>query len=742
MYRFQIIANTKPGESIGIIGSAPQMGGWDITRCLRLSTSSERYPVWSIDTDLDLSNSLEYKYVYIKADGYAEWEGFGFNRWLPSPAEPEEVGTIVVDDGAFGYLQPYPFGYLEQPQAPQVKSALAQDGVKVLVVGSSVAQGHRAWMLRGWASMLGEVLQQQGHQLINMSELGANVQRTIDRFPKVVTPENPDVVIIALSLGNEGLAQCHTPHDRRAAQQRFERGLQQLIKMTWEMGALPILAGVYPHGDYRAEHAEILQETQKRMLTWGIPVLNWLGAVDDGQGRWKAGVSFDPAHPNTIGHKLMFEAIDLNLFEFDRPKLSQLRQRSEQAVSLYRDEAGFQLSSRPHQHLRISNPSTYRYTIAPYWQELQTVLRQKARLMPGIYIAEKPQMGILPYFSVQDNGMISTTLEVQIGADLEYRPAFEHLADNNQARLFYDGNLGIFRSGEQAVWIVNESEHEFYVHPMWKEICQVLKALPAGAYSDPTDPNAEFRTLMIGQNGLESRVKIAPRSAMFLTYQCPLSEIGRVAIVPLGARCAARMMLYKLGYDGPAYPYDLTRTTELSDIADMVVNGFEDMWNPEFLHYNATEKRIYHGKWKGLSFAHEVEEDEDPIHDMEPIHKRMKSRYEARAKRFQYTVQHSDKLLFVRNGYADRDGVIDLMEKLKIKCAGKPFRLLLTSPQPSEMYSDLPNVIHYNMDFDPDRMYADAEHWMDCAEVMRGILQSLGISSQNLYWCPPNPPQN
>jgi hypothetical protein len=99
-------------------------------------------------------------------------------------------------------------------------------------------------------------------------------------------------VIIALSLGNEGLASSSLLQ-QRAIQRRFENGLQQLVKMTRELGARPILGGLYPNSDYSLEHYGLLQETHKRMLTWGVPVLDWLATLEDGQGRWKVGISFD-----------------------------------------------------------------------------------------------------------------------------------------------------------------------------------------------------------------------------------------------------------------------------------------------------------------------------------------------------------------------------------------------------------------------------------------------------------------
>ncbi|MBD3562686.1 lipase, partial [Planktothrix sp. FACHB-1355] len=225
-------------------------------------------------------------------------------------------------------------------------------------------------------------------------------------------------------------------------------------------------------------------------------------------------------------------------------------------------------------------------------------------------------------------------------------------------------------------------------------------------------------------------------------YKCKLSDISRVGIIPLGDRCAARMLLYKMEYDGPAFPFDLTRSTNLGDVADAIETGFQDMWNPQFLHYNHDERRIYHSKWSGLSFAHEVEDTDDPLNNMFPVYERMRVRYSARAERFWYTLQNCDEALFIRTGVTNRGYVIDLLDKLEAKCQGKPFRVLLISLQSSDEFAGLPKVLHYNLEFNPDKMYDDLGYWMYCTDVMRGIIESLGVSSKNLFWCPPNPPKN
>ncbi len=318
MYKFQVSAYTQTGESIAIVGSTPELGLWDITKCVHLRTSGDCYPKWWTDKKIDIQPSkelgaakrVEYKYVRLDAKGRGQWEALGSNRWLP--LNLQEQSTIVVDDGVFGYLQPYPFGYIEEPA---VKKPLEEGflGLKIVVIGSSVADGHKAWLLKGWVKLLEETLQQKyGHRVVNVSEVGANVTRTIDRFAEVVTKEQPDIVIIALSLGNEGLAYC-PPHERRAIQRRFESGLLTLVKMTRALGARPILGGVYPNGGYSPEHYFLLKDTHNRMLNWGVAILDWLAPLDNGQGRWREGISFDPSHPNTIGHRLMYQSINLDL---------------------------------------------------------------------------------------------------------------------------------------------------------------------------------------------------------------------------------------------------------------------------------------------------------------------------------------------------------------------------------------------------------------------------------------------
>ncbi len=744
MYKFQVIAHTKQSESIGITGSVPELGSWDTNKCVKLATSSNSYPLWWTEQDIFLKKysdqKIEYKYIKLLDNGESRWEAMGENRWIP--IEPDEQNnTIIVYDGNFGEIQQWPLGYFQDYRGDSglIRS---KDGLKIIVLGSSVSAGADAWLLRGWAWQLSQELNKRsGHEIINLSEFGENVNMAIDKFPIKAAPLKPDIVIIALSYGNEGLAHCR-PHDRRAVQLRFENGLLHLIKMIKETGAIPVLAGLYPNNNFNDEHYKILKETHNKMLGWGPPVLDWLYRLDDGNGRWKPGTFFDAGHPNTFGHKIMYEAIDLNVFNIKKDELLKIPEQKEK-TPIFRDNHGFHtFYCEGENSLRVVNTTEYKYTITPAWKDFQNAIKNNTCIKPGIYIAKNTLNTALSYFFVSENKTIETISEIPPSSDLDFIPIFNLFSPENSDILFYDGKVGIIKKDTDALYVINETNHDYNIQPMWKDVRLALKKMAQGVYEDITNRETPFRTIIIGENGLESRVKAPPKSILSFKFSTRLSDFKRIGIIPLGHRCAVRMLLYKMEFDGPCFPFCLSRTMNLSDVADIIENSFCDMWNPNMLRYNSHDRRIYHSKWTGLSYGHEVEDFDDPIQNIFPVFERMKKRYSARAERFWYSIKKADEILFIRTGFASRDSVADIVKKLQGKCMGKPFRFLLISPQNSDEFNGITNVIHYNLDFDPDRMYRDMDYWLSCAEIMQNILLSMGVNSKNLYWCPNRIPKD
>lgn len=334
MHRFQVNASTKTGDTVGLVGSTSELGCWDISRCVKLRTAPDRYPLWWIEPGIQFSpdskknagEKIEYKYIILDSFGNSHWETEGGdNRWIPSENSSCQE-TIIVSDGWFGEVQTCPYGYFLNPasmfnDSSSCKSAIKQShgmGIKIVVLGSSVAMGCNAWLLRGWAWRLTmELANRYGHKVVNVSSLGATVDIGIEEFAQKVLPEKPDVVIISFSLGNEGLPYCR-PEDMDLIKRRYENGLQRLASMSREIGAMPILGAPYPHQNYSTEHSKIIRNTLKNMNRWGIPVLNWFSAVANKNGKWKKGLLSDAAHPNTEGHRLMYKTINLDLFRMDR----------------------------------------------------------------------------------------------------------------------------------------------------------------------------------------------------------------------------------------------------------------------------------------------------------------------------------------------------------------------------------------------------------------------------------------
>jgi len=183
----------------------------------------------------------------------------------------------------------------------------------ILIIGSSVAFGLYASPGKGWAALLAVALKKRsGWRIQNIANPGDDTKLTIERFRQKGVTLQPDVVIIGLSLLNEGILWGR----KEDVCDSFRKGMQILIQMIKDCGAIPILGGLYPCNEYSWFEYETLKDMQNEMEhSWGIPVFNFMRAVDDGKGHWKNDIYVDSGHPNDTGHKLMFEAIDLSLFD-------------------------------------------------------------------------------------------------------------------------------------------------------------------------------------------------------------------------------------------------------------------------------------------------------------------------------------------------------------------------------------------------------------------------------------------
>jgi hypothetical protein len=128
-------------------------------------------------------------------------------------------------------------------------------------------------------------------------------------------PTNPDIVVIGLSLANEGIM---TPRDDNGREQIVEQFRTRLLAMADSLNSLdikPVIVNCYTQSHFNEAHYACTKKMNRIINTWKYPSVNVLGTIDDLEGRWVEGYLADPGHPNTSGHKEMSYAIVPSLFD-------------------------------------------------------------------------------------------------------------------------------------------------------------------------------------------------------------------------------------------------------------------------------------------------------------------------------------------------------------------------------------------------------------------------------------------
>lgn len=195
---------------------------------------------------------------------------------------------------------------------------------QIVVLGSSVAAGTGAsTQSDAWAYKFADLMKNHAPivpdsnviwQVNNASVGGDNTTRVLARYQADVVTKYPgtNIVIIALSLANEGLPGSANP---QAIFDSFKAGLTQIIANCRSNGYYPVISLVYPNGDYTLNEYSYVRKMNVLLNTWNIPSINFLGAIDDGTGRWPTGYIYDSYHPNSAGHAELYTAIVPSLYD-------------------------------------------------------------------------------------------------------------------------------------------------------------------------------------------------------------------------------------------------------------------------------------------------------------------------------------------------------------------------------------------------------------------------------------------
>jgi lysophospholipase L1-like esterase len=194
---------------------------------------------------------------------------------------------------------------------------------RIAVFGSSVANGTGDELARdGYTGLLRAMMAGKGWEVLNQSRGGDNTRSIVPRVspegavdPRVryLMTVNPTYVVIGLSFGNEGLYEATEATGKEAVYDGYLKGIRALVDRARQNNIVPIVALAYPRQAHTAEDTRYVRRANVVQSTWDVPTVNFLGAVDDGAGRWALG--FDDKHPQASGHREMFYAFVPTLFE-------------------------------------------------------------------------------------------------------------------------------------------------------------------------------------------------------------------------------------------------------------------------------------------------------------------------------------------------------------------------------------------------------------------------------------------
>ncbi|MBF0197359.1 MAG: hypothetical protein HQL32_06595, partial [Planctomycetes bacterium] len=183
--------------------------------------------------------------------------------------------------------------------------------MKIVVFGSSVAHGYGAANMFGWANQMGERLAKRNWEYVNKSIGGDNTSKLLARIDRDVFSEKPDVVLIGLSLANEGIRGLNP----EGVYKQYIRNMKKLIQVIRKHGCIPVVSNCYPHALYNEKSYGYVRSFNAELATWPVASIDLMGAVDNGQGRWQKGQARDAGHPNDIGHTEMSSAVVDSLFD-------------------------------------------------------------------------------------------------------------------------------------------------------------------------------------------------------------------------------------------------------------------------------------------------------------------------------------------------------------------------------------------------------------------------------------------
>ena len=209
--------------------------------------------------------------------------------------------------------------------APLLGQKPASAPRRIAVFGSSVANGTGDDLGKeGYTGRLRGLIAPRGWEVLNQSRGGDNTKTMAPRFAPEGAPDpkvrylltvNPGYALLGLSLGNEGIQNGTTKVEKDVIYNQFESGMRGFVERSRLHHIVPIITLAYTRNDFTAVEYEYTRRINLAINGWDVPSVNFLGAVDDGTGKWAKGFWHDSAHPNAAGHDELARTFVPTLFE-------------------------------------------------------------------------------------------------------------------------------------------------------------------------------------------------------------------------------------------------------------------------------------------------------------------------------------------------------------------------------------------------------------------------------------------
>lgn len=125
----------------------------------------------------------------------------------------------------------------------------AGEQATVLILGDSLSANHGLDSDQGWVNLLERRLQQHrpGYRVVNASISGDTTQGALNRLPRALAHNQPQIVIIELG-GNDGL--------RGVTLNVIQANLLQLVELSQRSGARVLLLGMQLPPNYGAVYTQ------------------------------------------------------------------------------------------------------------------------------------------------------------------------------------------------------------------------------------------------------------------------------------------------------------------------------------------------------------------------------------------------------------------------------------------------------------------------------------------------------